>query len=191
MMVDYFYTFDYPDPLSAVPAPDAATTTTARPRNAFEAHSHVFTLADKYDVPGLCELAYAKFIAAMKPTLGYTHTFCSELAANLLLAIPHVYANAPPQDDRLRKAVLAPWKADSLKLLKYVDAVALEEVVRAEPGFAVELLAGIAGVEIGELCEGGKGDAEGKGGKDGEKTVGFAVDLPRNLFFGGGAASST
>lgn len=185
-MVHYFYAFDYPDPVFSVFGPGGPD----NPRSPLEAHSQVFTLADKYDVPGLRELASTKFTAAMKPRHILTSAFQTKLAADLLVAIPHVYANTPPKDDRLRKAARATWKVNGGNLLKYVDGVDLEEVVQREPEFAVELLADVAGVEIGSLCEGETGDG-GVGGEDGKKTFGAASKSEGKVVFGGGAASSS
>lgn len=145
LMVDYFYAFDYIVPVSCLRANPGK----GNPRNSFEAHSQMFTLADKYSIPSLRELAYRKFDAAISPLLFPTERTLRGLASNLVVAIPHIYNNTPPNDTRLREAVLTPWRTYGMGLLKCVKKEDMKRLFEEVPEFAVELLGAIAGIEIG------------------------------------------
>ena len=166
LLLDYFYTFDYPEPMSSIAPAEADT----NPRNSLEAYSQVFTVADKYAVPGLRDLALKKFKSATKPVFGLTPAFRRTLAKDLVVAIPHVYHNTPPKDRSLRDAVLAPWEDGDL--LKFVEKSVLLGLFEEVPEFAAELLAETAELEIGCECEKGKEEKDKGEGKEGR-----AVDL--------------
>lgn len=88
-MVDYFYTFNYEVIIDGeAPAEDSASA----PRNTLEAHSHVFSLGEKYDVPGLKKLACAKFRQGLNEQVFRDRL---QAATDLLTATMHIYQRHP------------------------------------------------------------------------------------------------
>lgn len=121
---------------------------TGNPRNSIEAHSQIFAIADRYVGLDLLKLAYSGFVAALEPGFTDKDARCQKLAADLIVAIPHIYTHTPPKNRRLCNAALTPWKAHGKRLLECADEVDLEELFRVEPEFAVDLVADLAEVVI-------------------------------------------
>lgn len=145
-MVDYFYTFEYEDLMDM-----HSGLGESRPHNSIQGHSQVFTAADKYDVPGLCELACNRFAAAtlLDTLIPCSGSFYHKLAADLMAAIAHVYNHTPPDDHRLRDAAVSAWEAKGKSLLVHVNKADLQALFAEVPDFGVDVLARIANIPIG------------------------------------------
>lgn len=142
-MMDFFYGFTYHTP----EAKDFKGADPAEPRNAVEMHSHVFTLADKYEMLDLKELAFKRFNLEVEAVKG-DGTFADRLnlpkAAALVSALPHIFSNAPANDRRLCDAAVNAFKQRRGKLLQYVVRKDFEAALVKVPEFGVSLISSLS-----------------------------------------------
>lgn len=165
LMIEYFYTATYPDPMSVFTDPGAGD-----PRNSLEGHSQVFTLAHKYDVPGLYDMAESKFENATLCVWddNATEAALRKLAEDLTVAMPHISRNKPTQDYRLCELALRPWEAKGNRLLRRVHRTDLRDLFLEVPEFAMVLLESATAVKIGRLAGEKKRGGEVTMAKDGK-----------------------
>lgn len=133
-MIQYFYRFSY----------DAWTT------GHLLHHSTIFTLADKYEIAALKELACQNFASA-------THSFvfsADTLAKNLMAVAPHVYTHTPPTDDRLRKKVVEVFVRNEKEILKACQKGVFNQMLQEVPELACDLIPALTGIK---MKEGGDG----------------------------------
>lgn len=141
-MIEYFYTFEYSyNPAQALENPYTTS--------AYELHSQVFSIANKYDVPGLKDLALGCFEATCTRV-------CQEPsmeAEQILRAAVHVYGNAPPDDDRLRKLLVTCWTRAEWRFHRHASKGQFEEILGEVPEFAADLIVVATGIRMGEVGE--------------------------------------
>lgn len=139
MMMQYFRTLDR-----------KVTSISDDVRHLLCAHSAVFAIADKYLVSGLKDVAFDKFVdeATSMPVAFEGNSNRERLAAVLLKAVPHVFLNTPPADDRLRKWVVNRFLERENELLKRCGKASFDKVVREVPEFASEMLLAVTSISL-------------------------------------------
>ena len=147
-LVQYLYEFNYDNPMNHVPD---SYDSFPYPQNTLEAHAQEFTVADKYDIPGLKDLAVAKFKYLMDRS-DKKYTFEAE---DLLKATPYIYRHSPPSDDRFRLALVNAWGACGGRRLEHANKDDFEALLREVPELASDLISGLAGVAVGRLATAG------------------------------------
>lgn len=95
-MVYYFYNFDYYN------GTDSTKPTEAKPWPALSVHIQMYSIADKYDVPGLRTLALEKFKASIS-----AHDVTCGILTNATHAINKL--QLPESDTALRNIVVDAW----------------------------------------------------------------------------------
>lgn len=151
-MIDYFYTFDYAEPIIN-PVDRAAEDEDPEPRAVLEAHAHVYALGDKYDIEGTSDLAVQKFrdcageLSRNDDDPAVQSRF-TEPADGFVTATEFVYKNSSA-GDRMRRLLLD-WWCDGENLLEHIDIHAWETLLADVPGFSSEFIAELTGITIGE-----------------------------------------
>ena len=123
-MLSYLYRFTY-----AIPSDDSCS--------AIVFHTRVHTIADKYSIPDLVNLAFgefAKYASEQWNTNGFAE------------AVKEIYTCAADLDHSLRKKVVSIACAHAAALFKEDDAIAFRLMSAAVPTFATELSAMLAGI---------------------------------------------
>lgn len=138
-MMRYFYSFEYS-------AARILLSYKKGERPGFlEGHSWMFTIADKYDVPGLKDLAFSEFVGLAKY---YQHwKDWHYMAYGLMKAVPHIYQNTPPTDQRLRDFVVKCF-SEKEDLLGACRKDTFDAVMQEVPEFAGDLVRAMGRVKM-------------------------------------------
>lgn len=153
-MIDYLYTFEYnqlahSQSTTTSPevhnGPHAATTT----RNPIDLHGHayVYTLGDKYDIPGLRTLAQQHFENCGKSYFLRAKLVSSDAQKQqslngFLAVIPYVYMNSAPNDDKgLRHSVVKLLGGARELLNKVVEKKTWQGLAEKCPEFGADMIA--------------------------------------------------
>lgn len=146
-MIQYFYGLSYDKHLIE---PLARRHGFVVPENLLYFHSTVFTVANKYDVPGLKDLALEKFHgAATVYNYGGPQSPGPEMLATALMeAVPHVCQHTPVGDNRLREFVVSRFAVDDRRLLKVCEKAMFDKLVMDVPEFARDLIPALTGVRM-------------------------------------------
>lgn len=124
-MIQFFYRFAYNPPTS----------------KALFHHSTVFTLADKYEISALEEVAFEKLTGTPERTP-------DALAKDLMKAAPHVYTHTPPTDDRLRKAVVEKLIKNNNEVLKACEKGSFDKTLQEVSELACDLIPALTGIKM-------------------------------------------
>lgn len=130
-MVAYRYDFEYESTfVESDFQPNGAL------NNDYEAYAQVFTIADKYDIPGLKEKVLEDFWL----TFEYSDSSYGEDAERLLAATPFTYRHAPPNDRRFCRSLVDCWRFEGWGCLQGLEKRELEKLLHDVPEFAVDLV---------------------------------------------------
>lgn len=153
-MIDYMYTFDYAEPDIRTTLEISDDDEAAEPHSVVELHSHMFTLADKYNLPALKNMAIRKAIRHAKGQRGaiITPLFLSRLADEFIPATRHAYKYTPATDVRMRTKMCWFWNVHTTEgsLLGQVDKAAFHALVAEVPDFAIDLMSQMKNIAIGD-----------------------------------------
>ncbi|KAK4500020.1 hypothetical protein PRZ48_008206 [Zasmidium cellare] len=159
-MIEYFYKFDYKVGLGDVSQHEALSylwasgdiaseyigkvlsstapgPLDATPSSTLEVHAHVYTLADKYDIPHLKVLAKEKF---REETL-----YCisdKALVYGFLKVVPYVYENTAPGDMGLRSCLVDAWRAEADFVNYHLSDENLRDLFERFPELGADLFTG-------------------------------------------------
>ncbi|KAK5124058.1 hypothetical protein LTR85_002255 [Meristemomyces frigidus] len=131
LMIDFFYTFDYKVPGSAISGlPD------------LEVYAMVFILADKYEIPDLKAHAFHCFEYDGTEAIGNIGDEASEM---FLAVVPYIYTHVLPHDHSLRQALIGLWCQDHHLAAKNLHRGEWEGLVERYPAFGSDMIVGSLG----------------------------------------------
>lgn len=138
-MIEYFYSFNYN-------AFNIQKSYKEKEKPVlFHIHSSVFTIADKYDIPGLKDLALSNFVKLMDSYIAAKSW--EPMARRMIKTVPRIYQNTPPTDPRLRKLIVKCF-ANKNCLLDACYKAAFDATVQEVPEFASDLVRAMGKVNM-------------------------------------------
>lgn len=144
-MIEYFYEFKYGKALDDF---DFDSRSESEPSNLYEAHAQVFSIADKYDIPGLKEIAIEQFRECFDASRSWAQD-----SADFLIATPFIYRHAPPNDRRLCREVLHCWQSGEWSTVAFSGREEFVQLLADVPDFAADLIGMASGVEAGSQLD--------------------------------------
>lgn len=153
-MVEYFYKFDYTyelgdiveliDPdfaLDNLTSVDSLRTPYTPLRSQLQGHAEMYVLADKYDIPGIKELAKDKFEREAMRLVFSPHVKLNML--HFLTVIPYVYMNTAPNDDGLRPSIVKTWRMQPHQITTTLGDARLRKLIEKFPDLGMDLIKGL------------------------------------------------
>ncbi|KAF2169001.1 hypothetical protein M409DRAFT_21012 [Zasmidium cellare ATCC 36951] len=155
-MVQYFYKFDYAtahietadsiDPdvvLNNLTSSDATPCPDTQLSSDLQSHADIYTLADKYDIPGLKTLAKTKFESLACLLAASAASPSAHLLADFLKVIPFVYTHTAPNEEGLRSSIVKAWRQAPEAISATLGDKRLRELVEKFPELGLDLVKGL------------------------------------------------
>lgn len=182
-MVQYCYHFSYkPEPgtyieptpsISAVQALTLADEATSPLPSLIQAHATIYTLAEKYDIPGLKPLAKANFTSTASNSLRWKSHHGPQAAQMQAFydVIPYIYTNTAPNEMGLRSSVVEVWGTARRFVHDAADRKTWHGLVDKFPELGTDMITGLVHVDglddeeydRESYCGGFADDDDGKG----------------------------
>ncbi|KAK4500017.1 hypothetical protein PRZ48_008203 [Zasmidium cellare] len=154
-MIEYFYRFTYDwkvvesgqcadqdTALDNFASSDAPRAPDQLPSSHLQHHADVYTLADKYDIPGLKVMAANRFESQACFFTGPSSTITSHVI-DLLKVVPHVYTYTPPNEQGLRPTIVRAWRRVPDTISSTLGDERLRQLLEKFPDLATDLVKGL------------------------------------------------